>query len=125
DLALVFVAVRTAETNHCGSVAAGAPVHDRQRDQGISPRTIQVKCNLVVVLAWPLEVDLFRMVDERQSISVPAPWQPSSRISRFRSAYWTAAKNPACLRLGSRSECWKHGRRRKGDRRGTGAPHSG
>ena len=64
DLAFIFVAMRAAETDYGSGVFSAASVYDSERHQGISPGAVEMECNLIVVLAWFVEIDLFRGVDE-------------------------------------------------------------
>ncbi len=57
DLALVFIAVRSAETDHVFSARPAKPVDHGQRQEGISPGPVQVERHLIVMLAGLGEID--------------------------------------------------------------------
>ena len=63
DLPFVFVAVRSAETQDAVWIAASCAIDDGQGNKRITPGPIQMKSDLVIVFARPIEIDGGRVVD--------------------------------------------------------------
>ena len=70
DLPFVFVAVSPTETNHSIPVRAVPTVNDGERNQAVTPGSIQMEGDLIVVFAPLFEIDLFGAVYKSRHAAV-------------------------------------------------------
>jgi hypothetical protein len=76
--------VRAAETYYAIGVLAAVTVDDGERHKGVAPGAIQMECDLVVMLAWLVEIDLFRGVDENGHLAV---WDKELSLPEYKTYF--------------------------------------
>ena len=85
DLPFIFVAVRAAETYYASREFSAASVYDGERNEGVSPGAVQMERNLIVMLAWLVEIDLLRGVDESRHLVV---WDEELSLPEYTTAFF-------------------------------------